>query len=379
MAIYNVETEGGTYQVHTEEPAVSTVKAMPGVEGLNPDKGASIDDLSKDTVGNDALGESRPIEQRLAENAVAAGNGIGMGTGVGGLMEAGAGLLNKAASALPSEGVMGTVGQYAKRFGQNQAMKSLGASSGQIGQVGIPESRAIAQDMIDKGVISPLRGPIGLEEKVHQLHGQAGQAIGDLRASADKAGQAPQMSEILQQVKQNLEGKYASGADKGMAGLNRAREEIAKGGTGTFVGNAQKATDLNTSAAANKVYRPQTASTDVADTISHMNNEGMSKVLTPAENIQYTQAKTDYGNLDKVKQFLERGERREMGGRGGAATVGKALADQTMDMLGNRTAAIAGSHLGDVLNTAGKFEKPGAKSLAAYLMEKDLEDKNRGE
>lgn len=270
------------------------------------------------------------------------------------------------------EGALDTAGEYSKRFGQNQAMKAMGASSGQIGQVGIPESRMLAQSMIDKGVISPLRGPLGLEEKVDQLHNRAGENIESARKSADLKGGAPQMSDILQQVKNNLENKYTSGVNKGMPALNKAREEIARGGTGTFQGNAQKATDLNTYAAQNKIYRPQTASTDVADTISHMNNEAMGKVLTPPENIKYTQARTDYGNLSKVKQFLERGERREMGGRGGSSLT-KTIADKTMDAIGNRTAASVGSGLGDILQTQNL-----PKGLAAYLMSKDtVDDRDR--
>ena len=329
---------------------------------------------------NPVAGAEKPFEQRLAENAVEAGNGIGMGQGAVGLGKAGLTLLGKGLTKVAPEtgGILNTVGEYAKRFGQNQAMKSLGASGGQIGQVGIPESRDIAQSMIDKGVISPLRGPIGLEEKVGQLHTQAGQDIGAARALADTKGQAPRMTDILERVKQNLVPKYASGANKGMPGLNAAREEIAKGGTGTFVGNAQKATDLNTSAAANKIYRPQGAKTDVADIISHMNNESIGKSLTPAENLKYTTAKTDYGNLDKVKQFLERGERKEMAGRGGASLT-KTIADKTMDAFGNRTAAVAGSHLGDILQSQALNQgAPAAqKTLAAYLLSKERDNEDQ--
>src|ERR1700674_3009698 len=59
--------------------------------------------------------------------------------GVGGLAKAGAGALGETAAA-EGGGLLDTMGQYAKRFGQNQVMKTLGARSGQIGQVGIPES-----------------------------------------------------------------------------------------------------------------------------------------------------------------------------------------------------------------------------------------------
>lgn len=287
--------------------------------------------------------------------------------GAGGLGKAAMGLGKDIAAGAPAiKGVLNTLGQYAKRFGQNQAMKALGARSGQIGQVGIPESREIAQSMIDKGVISPLRGPIGLEEKVAELHGAAGQGIGQARALGDVQGTAPQMPEILQNVKQNLEGKYSSGVEKGMSGLNKAREEIAKGGTGTFTGNAQKATELNQAAAANKIYRPQGATTDVADAISHMNNEALKKTLSPADFAKYESHLKDYSNLSKVNEFIKSGERREMTGRGGAS-LGKTVYDKTMDALGNRVAATMGSKVGDILQSP---ETPAAikKMLSAYLL-----------
>lgn len=288
--------------------------------------------------------------------------------GLGGLGKAGIGLGKDLAAGAPAtKGVLNTMGQYAKRFGQNQAMKALGARSGQIGQVGIPESRAIAQSMINKGVVSPLRGPIGLEEKVEQLHNVAGQGIGQARQLGNTQGNAPQMSEILQEVKQNLVPKYASGTERGLGGLNKAREEIAKGGTGTFTGNAQKATDLNASAAANKIYRPQGATTDVADTISRMNNEALKKTLPPAEFAKYESHLKDYNELSKVNEFIKSGERREMTGRGGAS-LGKTIYDKTMDSLGNRVAASAGSKIGDVLQNPNT-DPAVKKMLAAYLLE----------
>lgn len=369
MSTYQVDTDGGSYQIETEDHAPLNPETVGGPKGSFPEPQVS---------DNPAAGAEKPIEQRLAENALTVGNAAALPMGLAGLGEAGTGLLNKSMAGVPEEGgLLGTVGQYAKRFGQNQAIKALGASGGQIGQVGVPESRALAQSMIDKGVISPLRGPIGLEEKVAQLHGQAGQALGGARKAADVTGHAPSMAEILQQVQKDLESTYASGANKGMAGLNRAKEEIAKGGTGTFVGNAQKATDLNQAAAANKLYRPQGATTDVADTISRLNNEAMGKTLSPEQMTKYDLAKKDYGDLDKVQKFLERGERKEMAGRGGAS-LAKTIADKTMDAIGNRTAATLGSKTGDLLQSPALNDPLVQKGLMSYLLSKNEDqDKNK--
>ena len=364
MATYEIETDGGKYQVDTEEPQVLPTQTNMVTPSGFPEPQAS---------DNPAPGEEKPIEQKLAENALQAGSGAGLASGIGALGEAGAGLLGLTKNVASNAGAMGTAGQYAKRFAQNQAMKSIGARSGQIGQVGIPESRAIAQKLIDQNVVSPFRGPIGLEEKINELHSATGQTIGGARKAADTFGQAPSMAEILQQVKQDLEPKYSSGMDKGISGLNRAREEIAKGGTGTFVGNAQKATDLNSLASEGKVYRPTGAATDTADIISRLNNEGMGKVLSPKGMEKYNTAKENYGALQKVLEFLKSGERRELSGRGGAATVGKALADQTMDMMGNRVAATGLNAAGNILQSQPLQQS--VNPLETYLLNKDEEDR----
>jgi hypothetical protein len=358
--------------VGPDEPVDQPLTTTSGSMGfVGPDSPVSLDSINDDaTKGFDF--ERSPNYPTAAMTDATPGDLLAA-QGVAGIGKAGIGALAGTAES-EGGGVLDTLGQYAKRFGQNQAMKTIGARGGQIGQVGIPESRAIAQKLIDQDVISPLRGPIGLEEKVEQLHDAAGQGIGSARAAGNKIGQAPSMAEILQQVNQDLTPKYSSGVDRGMAALNRAKEEIAKGGTGDFVGNAQKATDLNASAAANKIYRPQGANTDVADIISRLNNDKLAQTLSPEEMAKYNANMKDYGDYSKVKEFIKSGERKEMTGRGGAATVGKALTDKTMDMLGNRVAATGASHLGDILQSPAlngfvDSSAPRMKNLlAAYLL-----------
>lgn len=266
-----------------------------------------------------------------------------------------------------------TLAQYAKRIAQNQAMKTLGASGGQIGQIGAEDSRRIAQKLLDQGVIAPLRGPIGLEETVKGLSKQAGQEIGDIRNAADKAGQAPQMTEILDAVKKHVEPQYASGVEKGMAQLNRAREEIAKGGTGTFVGNARKATEMNEAAKKNALYRPQGPVTSTADVISRLNNESLKRVV-PDKTAPYEKALGDWGDYEAVKDFLARGERKELSGHM-THNPFHAITEPTVDAFGNRIVATGANQLGNAL----KYANPGnaSRTLAAYLVGKEDDNADR--
>lgn len=305
----------------------------------------------RDIIEPGLMGETEPVEQKLLNNTTQALTGATLPSGIAGLVK----------------GTLGTVGKYASRFGQNQAMKAMGGAGGQIGQVGIPESREIAQMMIDKGAVSPLRGSIGMEDFVNNLHQQTGQSIGNARNLANTRGEAPQMAELLDAVNKNLTSKFASGVNKAPATLNRAKETIAQGGTGTFSGNAAKATELNNAASANKIYRPQGATSDTADIISHMNNEKMKGVLSPEEYAKYEKDLGEYGPISTAKKFMERGERKEMGGHQGGSLT-KALADKTMDAFGNRMAATLGSGVGKTLQSAATTPF-NPQVLAAYLTE----------
>jgi len=99
----------------------------------------------------------------------------------------------------------------------------------------------------------------------------------------------------------------------------------------------------------------------------------MGKVLSPKGMEKYNTAKENYGALQKVLEFLKSGERRELSGRGGAATVGKALADQTMDMMGNRVAATGLNAAGNILQSQPLQQS--VNPLETYLLNKDEEDR----
>ena len=274
------------------------------------------------------------------------------------------------------EDAAATAGKYATRFGEDQAIKTMGARSGQVGNLGIPESRAIAHTMVDRGIIKPFRGPIGLEDTIKGLSDTTGANIGAARDMADAraaaAGEAaPSAQNLTDLANQKLSPSYQSGHMSGRAGtFNKALESLAnpvineKGemtgpSAGTFSGNAAKATELNAAGTPDKALSQAENSpySDVANMVSKTNNDAMAGTMTPDELAQHKQDLSDFSMYQPVKQFMEAGERKEMTGRG-AGTLTKTAFDKSMDMFGNRASAVGGIRAGDALQGLSKGIRP---------------------
>jgi len=360
MATYHVETDQGTYEVKTADDTLpqGLVKQNMATPGGFPEPQAS---------DNPAEGSEKPVEQRLAENAITAGNGVMLPSGVAGIGKLAGDILGGAGESTS------TLAKYAGRFGENQAIKAMGARMGQIGDLGIPESRAAGRAMVERGIIQPFRGPIGLEDTVKGLSNQAGEDVGNARSMADMraaaAGQqAPSLEDLTNAAKQKLAPSYESGHLSGRAGtFNKALESLANpviqdtgemnGPTvGTFSGNAAKATELNAAGTPDKALSQAENSpySDIANMVSKANNEGMAATMSPEENAAYQKSLDDYSLFKPVQKFMQAGEKREMGGRGGA-TLGKTLYDKTMDSFGNRASAVLGFKAESALNGASRI------------------------
>lgn len=376
MATYQVETDNGTYEVETSEP---TSESGGGFEllsnaGGETGEGKVNEPMADYWKGKGAYpdpGAEKPVEQRLAENTLAVGNGLMLPEGVAGAANLASSLVKTPLNTVGNAAE--TAAKYAGRFGENQAIKALGARMGQIGSAGIPESRAIAREMVERGIIRPFRGPIGLEEEVQGLHGAAGENIGAARAMADArneaagGAEAPGKEALYNLAKSKFEPSYQSGHLSGRAGtfnktLETLKNPVVEEGQmtgpemGTFQGNAAKATELNSAGTPDKALSQSKESpySDVANMVSHENNAAMGKVLTPEEMAQHRNDLSDYGMFDKVKKFMESGEKKEMGGRG-AGSISKTVYDKTMDTFGNRASAVAGFGAESALKTVAKM------------------------
>lgn len=428
MATYQVQTDHGTYEVQTADEGASSgpqwgdlpQNALEGLkEAPQTTQGlAGIAAAGTDLTSPTAL--ARSAGQALTGTPLAdTPTGQAFGTvkeGLGNTLNTLKGLPEvaqhplesakneliqhpissvAALASLPFAGGLGErateiAGKYATRFGEDQAIKTLGARSGQVGNLGIPESRALAHTLVDRGIIKPFRGPIGLEEKITGLSNKAGEDIGNARSMADERTAAaeetaPSAQSLTDLAKQKLAPGYESGHMSGRAGtFNKALESLANpviqengemtGPTaGTFSGNAAKATELNAAGTPDKALSQAENSpySDVANMVSKENNTAMAKTMTPEELAQHKQDLSNFSLYQPVKQFMEAGERKEMTGRG-AGSLTKTAFDKSMDMFGNRASAVGGIRAGEALQAVSKGIRPsglgvGGASVVARL------------
>jgi hypothetical protein len=279
--------------------------------------------------------------------------------GAAGLGKLGAGLAARGVGALAeaipaTENLPETVG----RIADNQMLKSTGASMGQIRQLGPEVARAAAKTGREAGLGDVFSSEIGREKALQNLDKVTGAKIGALR---EAAGAAPK--EIPEQVAEAVKSKYAPGAlHEGEAGgLERALNTV-KEAPPTHAGYAKAATDLNKFAAGNKIYQPTTAATDVANKLSALNNAGIAQSLGADKAAEYLKALSDEQAYKVLKPFFERGELREMAGRGGV----RGIVQQAIQSLANKGGYRVTSKFMDALHDA-LTEGPSMKEALGKL------------
>jgi hypothetical protein len=282
-----------------------------------------------------------------------------------------------APEAKTAQGVLENATMRAQRLAQQQALKAMEGTRGQIMQIGPEAARDLGQFALNKGIVSPLKGEIGMERALNKLEQEAGSQIGASRTAADLAGGAPDPSVLMQNIKATLEKKYGTGMRVGERGaLKNALSEVEKIGKPSFVANAQKATEMNQYAKGlHQINQPSGALTDVANILSRENNAAIAKALTPEQLSAYKTALSDYGSIETLQEFFLKKESRELAGRGGGIIRG------VKDAFGHKTAALAADKVAGLLShpsvakvlpaltTAAKMG-PGALEMAHFMLEK---------
>lgn len=271
--------------------------------------------------------------------------------GVAGLGKLGVGLAGKgigaALDAIPAtENFVPTI----ERVANNQTLKSLGGTMGQIRQMaegrgGREALDEAAQYARDKGLADVFSTSIGREKQLEALKEASGKTIGSLRNEA-----GPASEDVLEKVSSDpkLEKYFGTGsASKELGGVESAMNDIEEvgGREPTNASLADAATYINKNAAGNKLYQPVNAETDVANVLSNANNEDIVRKLGSDKAKQYIDALGEQTKLHPLEHLQQRGELRQMGGRGGSRII-QAIADK----MGYRMTAQTASAIADMLN-----------------------------
>lgn len=263
-----------------------------------------------------------------------------------------------------------------ERIANNQTLKSMGGTMGQLGQMEKSGGRegldAAAKYARDNGLTDVFSTQIGREKQLEALKDASGKAIGSLR---DEAG--PASDDIMDRVVNNPKiDKYLGNgsASKELGGVDTALNDIKEvgGENPTHSSLADVATYINKNAAGSKLYQPVNAETDVANILSRENNSDIAQKLGSDKAKQYVDALDEQSKLHPLEHLQERGELRNAGGRGGLGTrVVQAIADKfgyrmSAKMAGAIHDALSGGMLQDAAENAPKSL---AKTVPADISE----------
>ncbi len=204
-------------------------------------------------------------------------------------------------------------GEYAGRFGENQMGKLHGTSQAQFRQLGRENFGPAMRSSYEMGDANLLQGSIGREQAINERIAGLGDEIGDVRSQAAAAGPAMTPQEMADAIRQKAiadfspGGKYfdeAGSFEKNLANI----KAMPEGGIENF---ADRASEIKSGAAQNKLRVPVNAETNVAKEMSHVNDAEIAKRLSPEMQEHYELLKDEFGNAKSLKPMELRAEGRE--------------------------------------------------------------------
>lgn len=263
-------------------------------------------------------------------------------------------------------GAIADVADYVQSKSQMAAAQQMGATPLQARQIGHEGMRAIGQYALDNDIVSGTTGLRGMRAKNASLMNAAGEKLGSFRKAADAVRNPPTDAvDVLQAVKAKLDPVFSRGARSGEAGSYAKALEDVEDSKPTFEGIAETATKLNKAAnEANRLKQSHGAYTDVANEISHINNERIKQLLGPQKAAQYEQALREYGVNKKISSMLDRKEAGEVK-RLGPGSLTSNLTQKMLDEVGYKVGAKAANKLSTSI-----LKNPGiAKSLPSLFKE----------
>lgn len=309
---------------------------------------------NRENIEPGVMGETEPPEQKLLNNINAAGAGFE---------------LPRAAAAL-AKPVAEFAAPQLERIARNQTLKSMGGSLRQIREMakkgGLDEAAKFARE---KGLTDVFSTSLGRENKLEALEQAAGSKLGALRAEggASPLTQADLEAKVMADPKmakylgEGLQAGQARDVPKALADIQRV-----SGANPTFASRAEAATELNQSAAGNKLYQPTSATTDVANILSRENNQGLASALGPEKAAQEAAARSEFSHLQPLKHLQEHGELREISGHN-LGLLGTAKSLLPTGMVTRATAKGTGA-LGELASDVAKAPNPSIGGVTSNLM-----------
>ena len=364
----------------SDKPA-PTPESMKQDMGFVPQSGSALPEPQ--VSDNPPAGAEVPFEQRLANNAIAAGNGAALPGGIASLGKLAARGAGAALNAIPAtKNIVPAIGDMA----DEALLKSLGTMGGQVkSSGGIEAARDAAQVGRKAGLDDILSTERGRMDALKNLTSSEGAKIGALRNQAGTASPG-----ILDQVAAELEKKYnpanpdllSSQYPKVKESLGTIKNVIKNIPSGppepqTNAQIAKGVTNLNNIATGEKLRQPTNAMTDVANKVSKLNNADIMAKLGPKGAKAYQDALHNEAGAFHLAPYMEKGNIREATSRGGGKGMLQTLAQKIADAGGYRATSKGLNTLQQGMNTPMTRPPTDLGSLAAYLAaqkDKDIND-----
>lgn len=276
-------------------------------------------------------------------------------TGIGGLAKMVPGI-----AAGVTKSVLPNAARYLEQGSANNVLKSLGASQGQIRQLGPEVAQEAGKFGLQHGMADITQGSIGRKDALEALAKSTGENIGSARQAAGNSS-----GDIASQIEKILREKYASGVHSGeTASLEKALEEIRKlGPNPSHADLAQVSTNLNKYAETAKMTQPVNATTDVANHLSRLNNEGIVQGLGADKGKQYLDNLSDFPKIKQLEAFNLRGEAKEAVGKGGIGNIVHSVMQPIKDSIGYKAMAKIEDAGAQALNGAPSVGEIAKKAL----------------
>lgn len=246
-------------------------------------------------------------------------------------------------------GMTSKIADYIQEKSQKMALQQLGASPMQAKNLAKTPleadalQRSIGQYAMDNDIVGPNVTHNQMLRRHAQLLNDSGKAIENFRKEADAARVPVEHNvDVIQAIKEKLDPTYMQGGSGGTGkrAYLQALQDV-ENSKPTFEGASEVATKLNANAnKAAKINQPHGPYTDVANTISQINNDRIKQILGPEKAAQYDTALKNYGVNKVIEQFL----RRKVGGdvkRIGAGSFTSNMIQKGMDEYGYRAGAKA--------------------------------------
>lgn len=227
-------------------------------------------------------------------------------------------LESKYGKATGTPGVVENFGRALEKKGLGMRIKEIGGTPGQVRQLRDRFGEKVVDDLanlaeekgITKGFFNFQTG-----NAIENLKGQSGKTIGAIRDIASKRGAIHNPNELVSKIKAELDPVYLSGSGSSQKGAYmKALQDIEKSGSSAS-DLAKTITDKNALIKKNRMMQPIGAPTEVYNTASRLNNELISKFLTPEEAELYKESLRDFSAsrvFDKMYGFTYG---RDMAGR----------------------------------------------------------------